>query len=144
IPLASADRRAARSLLESWNFRLREQGLHIEGIEALAEFDPRAGVILTADSPYPGLEPYTQTRRGSFVGRESLIGGFVTHLEKPGNRILLVIGASGSGKSSLALAGVLPRLLDLHNGDWLFAPRLTPGAHPLAELAEAIAQAVGR
>ena len=34
--------------------------------------------------------------------------GFVTHLEKPGNRILLVIGASGSGKSSLALAGVLP------------------------------------
>ena len=144
MPLASGDRRAARSLLESWNFRLREQGLHIEGIEALAEFDPRAGAILTADSPYPGLEPYTQTRRGSFFGRESLIGGFVTHLEKPGNRILLVIGASGSGKSSLALAGVLPRLLDLHNGDWLFAPRLTPGAHPLAELAEAIAQAVGR
>ena len=36
------------------------------------------------------------------------------HLEDPRKRILLIIGASGSGKSSLVLAGVLPRLEERH------------------------------
>src|SRR5262245_38923440 len=73
IPPAAADRRAFRSLLERWSSRLREQGLYIEGFDSLAEFDPRAGVVLTRDCPYPGLDPYAQDQRGSFFGRESLV-----------------------------------------------------------------------
>ena len=111
---------------------------------SLAEFDPSAGVPLTVECPYPGLDPYTQSRRGSFFGREGLIASCVAHLEQAGNRILLIIGASGSGKSSLALAGILPRLEELHQGEWLFGPRLTPGAHPLAALAESVAQVIRR
>lgn len=144
IPLASADRRAFRSLLERWNSRLRDQGIYVEGIDSLADFDPRAGIVLTGECPYPGLEPYTQSRRGSFFGREPLVPSYVDHLEQQGNRILLIIGASGSGKSSLALAGVLPRLVELHDGAWLFGPRLTPGAHPLIEFAAAIALTIGQ
>jgi tetratricopeptide (TPR) repeat protein len=144
IPLGSADRRAFRSMLERWSSRLRRQGFHLEGFDSLADFDPDAGIVLTGDCPYPGLEPYTQNRRGSFFGRERLISSSVSHLEQQGNQILLIIGASGSGKSSLALAGILPRLMEIHDGVWLFGPRLTPGAHPLAELAESIAQAIGR
>ncbi len=144
IPLACADRRAFRSLLERWSSRLREQGFCVEGIDSLAEFDPSAGIVLTGDCPYPGLDPYTQSWRGSFFGREPLISSCLAHIEQQGNRILLIIGASGSGKSSLALAGILPRLAELHEAAWLFAPRLTPGPHPMAELASAIAQAVGQ
>ena len=144
IPLASADRRAFRSLLERWNSRLRDQGIYIEGIDSLVDFDPSAGIVLTGECPYPGLEPYTKSRRGNFFGREPLVPSYVDHLEQQGNRILLIIGASGSGKSSLALAGVLPRLLELHDGAWLFSPRITPGAHPLAEFAAAIAQTIGQ
>ena len=47
IPLACADRRAFRSLLERWSSRLREQGFCVEGIDSLAEFDPSAGIVLT-------------------------------------------------------------------------------------------------
>jgi predicted nucleic acid-binding Zn-ribbon protein len=61
IALASAERRALRSLLERWSSRLRDQGHYIEGIGSLADFDPSAGIVLTQDCPYPGLEPYTQS-----------------------------------------------------------------------------------
>ena len=139
-----ADRRAFRSLLDHWSSRLRQQGLRREGIDSLADFDPNAGVVLTGECPYPGLDPYTQDRRGAFFGREELISSCVSHLDQAGNRILLIIGSSGSGKSSLALAGILPRLADLYQDEWLFGARLTPGAHPLASLAETVVRAIGR
>lgn len=142
IALGSAERRAYRSLLERWNSRLRDHGYYLDRISSLADFDSKAGHALTGECPYPGLEPYTKSRSGNFFGRERLISHCVTHLEQPGNQILLLIGASGSGKSSLALAGVLPRLTVLHQESWLFAPRMTPGANPLAELAGVVAQAV--
>lgn len=144
IPLASAERRAYRSLLERWSSRLRDQGHYVEDIVSLADFDPNAGIVLTVDCPYPGLEPYAQDRRGCFFGREALVLKLVDHLEQQGHRILMIVGASGSGKSSLALAGVLPQLVERHDGAWLFGPRLTPGAHPMVELAAAIAQTIGR
>jgi WD40 repeat protein/energy-coupling factor transporter ATP-binding protein EcfA2 len=144
VPAASAERRAFRSLLERWNSRLRDIGHYVEGIDSLAAFEPHAGIALIADCPYPGLEPYTQSQRGGFFGREALVSSSVAHLEQRGNRILLIVGASGSGKSSLALAGILPQLAEHHDGAWLFGPRLTPGAHPLAELSAAVTQAVGQ
>jgi len=143
IPPASAERRALKSLLEYWSSRLRQEGLH-KGIASVADFNPSAGIVLTGDCPYPGLEPYTENRRGSFFGRQAAVVSYVAHLEQQGNRILLIIGASGSGKSSLALAGILPRLKELHDGVWLFGARLTPGAHPVAQLAGSISQAIGR
>lgn len=143
IPLGSAERRAFRSLLERWSSVLRRQGFYMEGIDTLADFDPNAGVVLAIDCPYPGLDPYSERWRHSFFGREAHVSSSVAHLERQGNQILLIIGASGSGKSSLALAGILPRLTELHGGAWLFGPRLTPAAHPLAALAEAVAHAIG-
>jgi len=142
LPLASAERRAFRSILERWSSRLRSQAHYIEGIDYLADFDPDAGVALTVECPYPGLEPYTRDQQSSFFGRELLVSQSVEHLQEQGNRILLIIGASGSGKSSIAMAGILPRLEDLHGNEWLFAPRLTPGERPLEALAASVSQAI--
>jgi hypothetical protein len=135
----SPDRRALKSLLEYWKLRLRQQGFEVPDVDHLADFDPAAGVVLRDECPYPGLEPYTESRRGSFFGREGLILEYVAHLEGTGNSILVIIGGSGSGKSSLALAGIVPRLIERHAGEWLSGPRLTPGVHPLSELALSIA-----
>ena len=143
IPLGSADRRALKSLIEYWRVRLRDLHLDPSAVDQLADFDPGAGVVLVAECPYPGLEPYTETRRGSFFGRDGLVATYAAHLEQAGNRVLLIIGGSGSGKSSLALAGVLPQLAERHASDWLFGTRITPGAHPLAELAASVARAIG-
>ena len=43
-----------------------------------------------------------------------------------------VIGASGSGKSSVVLAGLIPRLKEL--GGWEFLPPIRPGDDPIAKL----------
>ncbi len=139
----SPEREALQALVDYWTTRLLRLGRAVpDDIERLADFDPAAGIPLAAECPYPGLDPYTDKQRGSFFGREALVASYIAHLEDPAKRILLIIGASGSGKSSLVLAGVVPKLRESHRDDWLFAPRLTPGDHPLASLAAAVARAV--
>ncbi len=88
--------------------------------------------------PYPGMVPFQPQDARFFFGREAEIGQILQHLHIQ-NR-LLVIGPSGSGKSSLVYAGVLPRLRE----STLFAPgtwvirEMRPGDHPAARLALAL------
>jgi WD40 repeat protein len=59
-------------------------------------------------SPYPGLAAFTTDHADLFVGREALIDRCHQLLVERG--FVAIVGASGSGKTSLALAGVVPRL----------------------------------
>jgi formylglycine-generating enzyme required for sulfatase activity len=65
-------------------------------------------------APYPGLKPFGVDDAGIFFGREgSIILGLdmLRGLRDRGSpRILVILGASGSGKSSFMRAGLLPRL----------------------------------
>ncbi|MFD9438569.1 hypothetical protein ACFWBR_16290 [Streptomyces sp. NPDC060006] len=94
--------------------------------EALAEEadvrSPEGG-----DSPYPGLARFEADDRYAFHGRDELVAEL---LELTGRRrILAVIGASGSGKSSLLRAGLVPALRA--SGEGIAAIRiLTPGDRP--------------
>jgi len=129
LPSGSPEREALQALVDYWTSRLLQlDHTGSDDLDRLADFDPTAGVPLIADCPYPGLEPYAQGQRVSFFGREQLIRECVAHLEDPAKRIFLIIGASGSGKSSLALAGVFPELEKRHGAEWLIAPRFTPNA----------------
>jgi WD40 repeat protein len=58
--------------------------------------------------PYPGLAPFSANAPHPFFGRSADVEQMVRHLRH--NRLLLVIGPSGSGKSSLLGAGLLPAL----------------------------------
>ena len=62
-----------------------------------------------ARSPYPGLASFTRHDADLFVGREAAIERCLTGFET--NRFVAVVGASGSGKTSLVLAGLAPRLV---------------------------------
>jgi formylglycine-generating enzyme required for sulfatase activity len=76
-------------------------------------------------SPFRGLETFTQNHAAIFFGRSVEISELLQKLVD--NRFLAVVGASGSGKSSLVAAGLLPHLADLPGGaDWLTV-RFTPG-----------------
>ena len=60
----------------------------------------------------------------------------------PGSRLLAIVGASGSGKSSVVMAGVLPRLQQgalLGSEHWVYLPPMKPGARPLEALAFTLA-----
>src|SRR5262249_10528998 len=60
-----------------------------------------------------------------------------------GARFVIIIGASGSGKSSLLKAGVLPQLARRRN-QWVLLPPIRPEKAPLEIIAKAIAERQGR
>jgi hypothetical protein len=61
-------------------------------------------------SPYPGLRSFTSEQAPIFFGRGREVDALISRLRDPAQRFLAVVGASGSGKSSLVHAGLLPRL----------------------------------
>ncbi len=63
-------------------------------------------------SPYPGLRPLMQDEAAIFFGRGREVDALIARLRDPAQRFLAVVGASGTGKSSLVRAGLLPRLAD--------------------------------
>lgn len=95
------------------------------------------------ESPYKGLQYFDTTDASLFFGRERLTAELVAYLRT--HHFLAVVGASGSGKSSLVRAGVVPALqqgtpvLDdvlPPEGSALWPIHIiTPKAHPLKELA---------
>ena len=65
---------------------------------------------LWPDSPFPGLRAFTPDDAPIFFGRGQETDGLVDKLADSKTRFLVVVGASGSGKSSLVAAGLIPRL----------------------------------
>ncbi|MFF7135817.1 hypothetical protein ACFZBZ_26230 [Streptomyces sp. NPDC008196] len=84
------------------------------------------------DSPYPGLARFETGDGEHFHGRDELIAELAALTGR--KRVVAVVGASGSGKSSLLRAGLIPALRETppHTSPGLAAIRLlTPGPHPL-------------
>ena len=89
--------------------------------------------------PFRGLYPFTLSEKEFFCGRddraEELCGRLAEH------NFLAVLGHSGSGKSSLVLAGVLPRLVAGRVGPEFLI--LTPGTEPTTSLDASLGQKPG-
>lgn len=61
-------------------------------------------------SPFPGLRRFNPDDAPIFFGRHREIKGLLRKFADPAHRFIAVLGASGSGKSSLVAAGLIPRL----------------------------------
>ncbi|HEX7842251.1 MAG TPA: CHAT domain-containing protein [Kofleriaceae bacterium] len=102
----------------------------------LAEVEP--SVLVDVPCPYPGMRPYNANDAGGFHGRDTEIAELIGRL-RAGEREIFVIGPSGSGKSSLVTAGVLPRLARGVTGLGMFVVReLRPSEQPTARLGQAL------
>ena len=90
--------------------------------------------------PFRGLAPFDAAQAEYFFGRERLVAGLVARLV--GSTMLAVFGPSGSGKSSVLRAGVLPALANgvLPGSERWRQVLIRPGTHPLAELGRAAAR----
>jgi WD40 repeat protein len=91
-------------------------------------------------NPFPGLRPFRESETHLFFGRDAQVDELLTELAR--SRFVAVMGASGSGKSSLVIAGLLPAL---HGGlskelgaAWRVAS-FRPGGNPIRNLAMALA-----
>jgi hypothetical protein len=94
--------------------------------------------------PYPGLKSFTGDDAAVFFGRDHEISRLLEllqpTLQRGAGRFVAVVGPSGSGKSSLLRAGLLPRLERL-NSRWVVLPALVPDKQPTRNLAHGVAAA---
>lgn len=105
--------------------------------QKLGDFDAAfSGLQQTEDadevSPYQGLEAFTPETRRFFYGRQGTVELLLEKLSK--FNFVPVIGASGSGKSSVVRAGLVPSLGDT----WQVLEPIKPDEEPMAELRKAI------
>ena len=121
-------------------------GLRAGGALAKIGLDPEAFEVdpEVRPAPFPGLQSFGDTDADAaiFYGRSPEIARCLEDLREMRATAVrqpyAILGASGSGKSSLLKAGVLPRLR--RERGWLVLRTFRPGADPLFNLAEAIAQ----
>ena len=109
--------------------------------------------ILQPRNPYKGLHAFTTEERRDFFGRDGLIDTMIKevkhilkieqqpdHHQEP--HFLTVVGPSGSGKSSVVMAGLLPHLQDGKDipgsKNWIYLSPMRPGKEPLEALAQAL------
>jgi transcriptional regulator with XRE-family HTH domain len=101
-------------------------------------------------NPYKGLKAFHVDDQRDFFGRDQVTGELITlladalhaeHQQEPA-RLIAVLGPSGSGKSSVVMAGVLPRLQSgqlAGSEHWVYLDPLVPDIHPLQSLAQLLA-----
>ena len=95
------------------------------------------------DQPYPGLRPFRENEQRLFFGRDRQIKEILQRLER--SSFAVVIGGSGSGKSSIVNAGVIPSLRKKQlrgRGDFWLTARFSPLDRPLESLAGALAELI--
>ena len=80
-------------------------------------------------NPYKGLQSFNEEDRELFYGRDHVVAELRAKAE--GNKLLVVSGASGCGKSSVIKAGLLP---DLRQDSFRILPVIRPGVNPVLRL----------
>lgn len=121
-------------------------GLRAAGALAKIGLDPYAFEVdrQVQPEPFPGLESYGDTDADAaiFFGRSQEISQCLEDLREiratGDRRAYVILGASGSGKSSLMKAGVLPRIR--RERAWLALRVFRPGSDPILNFADAISQ----
>jgi WD40 repeat protein/TPR repeat protein/energy-coupling factor transporter ATP-binding protein EcfA2 len=110
----------------------------IKGIPPGRVYDSSSGTP-RIECPYRGLDVFDEPHARFFFGREAMTQHLVERVRH--TQFLAILGASGSGKSSLVRAGLLPQLRNgalTESQRWVYVA-FKPGAHPLQELALSLA-----
>src|SRR3977135_4154286 len=90
---------------------------------------------LITTSPYRGLDRFEDRDKDLFFGRDQLIKSLLAQLSA--SNVLLVLGASGSGKSSVVRAGLLPQLSQLIGARFRYFT-FVPDVNPFESLRSAV------
>jgi signal transduction histidine kinase len=106
----------------------------------LVQYPPKKTTVVVDETcPYQGLQAFGKEQARFFFGREKVIQLLVEKLGQA--NFVPIIGASGSGKSSVVRAGLIPQL---EKNGWQVLEPILPGFEPLAELKRALIQLFGR
>src|SRR5271170_1031559 len=119
---------------------VREQVESLDALRAALRGEPVNGQAIRASiCPYRGLEPFHEEDAAFFCGRDEAISELVARVQE--HSFVAVVGPSGSGKSSLVFAGLVPALRKQRLTTMWDVVTLRPGASPLRALAAAFGSA---
>lgn len=108
--------------------------------ELVGELRPTRPALAEIYNPYKGLRAFQEADVADFFGRDALVQQLLDRLDGAAvghdGRFLAVVGPSGSGKSSVVKAGLLPALRDgaLPGSENWFVAEMTPGRNPFEAL----------
>ena len=134
------DRWACQTALDYWANTMVRIGR--DAPEAsLKDFDQNSAPKLEDHQcPYRGLDQFHPEHAQLFYGRSKMINSLVESLAE--HNILPVLGPSGSGKSSVVMAGLIPVLQNKGlpgSAELNILPKVVPGSTPLMNLSRALA-----
>jgi WD40 repeat protein len=95
-----------------------------------------APLLNESNNPYRGLASFDEKHAHFFFGRKALVEELQHRLSQPNRSLTVVLGASGSGKSSLVKAGLIPDLRQ--ESKWYILDPMRPDRYPFTALARAI------
>ena len=107
---------------------IEKRMLELKGESAVTE-------AVEGEAPYMGLRYFDTSDAALFFGREALTSELLARVSK--EPFLAIVGASGSGKSSVARAGLIPAWQGENEGRGIVHV-ITPTAHPLESLASSL------
>jgi DNA-binding SARP family transcriptional activator/WD40 repeat protein len=129
----------------SWNpeDRYPDVGVFVDEFVAALEGKARpAPTDVFVTNPYRGLRAFTETDSAVFFGRDAVVEELLGRLSSgsQASRFVVLVGASGSGKSSIVRAGVVPRLRagGVPGAEDWFIATMVPGSRPFAKLTAAL------
>ncbi|MBZ8180329.1 nSTAND1 domain-containing NTPase [Oscillatoria salina] len=141
--------------IASWIYEIQKQlvtstskpEFWLSGVQDVIEIIPSAsgiqGIARNVDlgiCPYLGLRAFREQDAVYFYGRKSLTQRLINHLAK--ENFLAVVGASGSGKSSVLQAGLMAQIRQgkqIPGSEQWWCKSFRPGQHPLQSLARILA-----
>ena len=100
---------------------------------------PPAPPLDESKNPYRGLKSFEEEHSKCFFGRSELVKKLQAFVKT--NYMTVVLGASGSGKSSLVKAGLIPKLKQEKKEKWSILSSIRPGETPFQSLNKALIDA---
>lgn len=131
------ERDSVQSMIDYWTATMAtvDSATNYPSPLLVAEFSEQTVQKTQRECPYVGLNAFEVRDHPHYFGRESDVDAVIAAFQD--NAAAVIHGASGTGKTSLAQAGVVARLA-AESGEWLFLGTIFPGRDPLGALLQAV------
>jgi WD40 repeat protein len=121
-----------------WTLSKHDRGEYIFLVPGAEPKLKPAPKLTERNNPYRGLQSFEEEHSQLFFGRKELIEELYEKVSHASSSLTVVSGVSGSGKSSLVKAGLIPYLRQNHSREWYILKPMRPSESPFTALARTL------